>query len=1113
MASFDFGKLSPEPGNLASELNLVHYRGEQCLDEILDWAFDNYQFDCKALEESVKSEDRADMLRLHGNQCYEAKNYLQALDSYNKSIIAAPHPVLSNVRIEETESDAEFGFPRIDPARYGGVALEKCSALGKGFANRSAVMLDIGAYEKCLEDIDLALEYGYPEELRPKLEARRLKCQEAQRREKESNCSQRDFVDNVDRFALRDFLKNLKYNLTLKPPVIKDPNPCIPAFSSAVRVSYWPNKGRGLVATRDIKPGEVLGVERAFAFVFQQDLHATHCSVCALLVANPLPCPGCSQVVFCSKSCRVKGLSEDHWLECKILSSVRVHGLGKMELSYKLLKTWNFSQMKSMYNKLKMDKPTIPEQLGFNKSGKYNSSSFQSVYHLRQNLEVLSVEVVISICMDAFQLARLLELSKRFFVNESGKPVPVTKEDVLDTCKILVSNFAKFQVSELCPVTSLFNHSCFPVASWELEEMASFDFGRLAPKLTLVHYRGEQCLDEILDWAWDNDQFDCKALEESVKSEDRADMLRLLGNECYKAKKYAKALDSYNLSIMAAPHPVLSNVRIEETEGDAEFGFPRIDPARYGGVALEKCSALGKGFANRSAVMLDIGAYEKCLEDIDLALEYGYPEELRPKLEARRLKCQEVQRREKESNCSRRNFADENLESCILSDLLRQVKFYQALKPPVMKDPNPCMPAVSSAVKVSYWPDKGRGFVATKDIKPGEVLGVERSFAAVLEQDLLTTNCSTCTLLCVNPLPCPGCSQVVFCSKSCRVKGLSEDHWLECKILSSVLAYGLGTLARSYKLLKTWNFNQIKSMHNKLKMDKPILPEQLGFDKSGKYRSSSFQSVYHLLQGLETFPFEEVISECMNAFRLARLLEFSKRFFVNESGVPEPVTKEDFLETCKILVNNYAKFTQNSFVSQERGVFELYPAKSLINHSCSPVMSSKRFGRESFWYAVRPVAAGEELTISYVADFSIEPKQERKGKLVPVHNIVCSCQACEESWPTLPHLPGIVCSCVNCKKPFPDVGMYCHECFERLRGKLDIKTAFELRIISEKVMSALDVLQRMQNKVAQEEPISKQEFRHLCGASEVAFKYSTSPSKALVSFMKLMDVCAENGLM
>ncbi|XP_066953501.1 uncharacterized protein [Macrobrachium rosenbergii] len=991
MASFDFGKLSPEPGNLASELNLVHYRGEQCLDEILDWAFDNYQFDCKALEESVKSEDRADMLRLHGNQCYEAKNYLQALDSYNKSIIAAPHPVLSNVRIEETESDAEFGFPRIDPARYGGVALEKCSALGKGFANRSAVMLDIGAYEKCLEDIDLALEYGYPEELRPKLEARRLKCQEAQRREKESNCSQRDFVDNVDRFALRDFLKNLKYNLTLKPPVIKDPNPCIPAFSSAVRVSYWPNKGRGLVATRDIKPGEVLGVERAFAFVFQQDLHATHCSVCALLVANPLPCPGCSQVVFCSKSCRVKGLSEDHWLECKILSS--------------------------------------------------------------------------------------------------------------------------FQVSELCPVTSLFNHSCFPVASWELEEMASFDFGRLAPKLTLVHYRGEQCLDEILDWAWDNDQFDCKALEESVKSEDRADMLRLLGNECYKAKKYAKALDSYNLSIMAAPHPVLSNVRIEETEGDAEFGFPRIDPARYGGVALEKCSALGKGFANRSAVMLDIGAYEKCLEDIDLALEYGYPEELRPKLEARRLKCQEVQRREKESNCSRRNFADENLESCILSDLLRQVKFYQALKPPVMKDPNPCMPAVSSAVKVSYWPDKGRGFVATKDIKPGEVLGVERSFAAVLEQDLLTTNCSTCTLLCVNPLPCPGCSQVVFCSKSCRVKGLSEDHWLECKILSSVLAYGLGTLARSYKLLKTWNFNQIKSMHNKLKMDKPILPEQLGFDKSGKYRSSSFQSVYHLLQGLETFPFEEVISECMNAFRLARLLEFSKRFFVNESGVPEPVTKEDFLETCKILVNNYAKFTQNSFVSQERGVFELYPAKSLINHSCSPVMSSKRFGRESFWYAVRPVAAGEELTISYVADFSIEPKQERKGKLVPVHNIVCSCQACEESWPTLPHLPGIVCSCVNCKKPFPDVGMYCHECFERLRGKLDIKTAFELRIISEKVMSALDVLQRMQNKVAQEEPISKQEFRHLCGASEVAFKYSTSPSKALVSFMKLMDVCAENGLM
>ncbi|XP_066953505.1 SET and MYND domain-containing protein 4-like isoform X2 [Macrobrachium rosenbergii] len=646
--------------------------------------------------------------------------------------------------------------------------------------------------------------------------------------------------------------------------------------------------------------------------------------------------------------------------------------------------------------------------------------------------------------------------------------------------------------------------------------MAGFDFGKQASDLTFVHYRGERCLDEIFEWAWDNYHFDCKALEESVKSEDRANMLRLLGNQCYKAQNYLEALKSYNLSIMAAPHPVLSNIRIEETEGNTVFDFPRINPARYGGVALEKCSAFGKGFANRSAVMLDLGEYEKCLEDIDLALEYGYPEELRPKLEGRRLKCKEAQRQEEASNFRHgpRDFLDVNLEKRLLQDAFKKVKSAIAQKPPVLKDPNPCIPALSSSVKVSHWPNKGRGLVATRDIKPGEVLSVERAFAVVLGQELLATNCSTCTHKCVNPLPCPGCSQVVFCSRSCQVKGLSEDHWLECKILSSVLVHGLETSACSYKLLKTLNFSQMKSICDKLKREKHSLPEQLGFDSSGKYISSSFLPIYHLHQNLETLSFEGVITECMNAFRLVKLLELSKRFFVDESGKPVPATKEDFLDTCKMLVNNYAKFIQNSFGSPRLEVRVLSPAKGLINHACSPVMSLQLVGRESFSFALKPIAAGEELTISYIPDFfSIHPRHQRQRNLVSDMGIVCNCQACEENWPTLLHLPGIRCLCVNCKKPLSDVGVYCNKCLERLRGKLDIKTAFELRIISEKIMSALGVLQQMQNKVAQGELISKQEFRHLCGASEVAFKYSTMPSKALVSFMKLMVDCADNGLM
>ncbi|XP_064082862.1 SET and MYND domain-containing protein 4-like [Macrobrachium nipponense] len=636
------------------------------------------------------------------------------------------------------------------------------------------------------------------------------------------------------------------------------------------------------------------------------------------------------------------------------------------------------------------------------------------------------------------------------------------------------------------------------------------EFGKLGPELTLFHHRGEQCLDEIFEWAWDNYQFDCKALEESFKSEDRANRLRLLGNQCYNAKNYSKALDSYNQSIMAAPHPILSNIRIEETEDNAPFSFPLINPSSYGGVAVEKCSALGKGFANRSAVMLDIGEYEKCLEDIDLALECGYPEELRSKLEARRLKCQEAQRKEKASNCSHRNLVD-NLERFGLGEIVKNMKSYPTGKPPVLKDPNPCIPAFSRAVKVSYWPNKGRGLVAARDIKPGEVLVAERAFAVALGQNLLPTHCSTCAFPCVNPLPCPGCSKVVFCSKPCQVKGLSEDHWLECKILSSVLVHGLGKIALSYKLLKTWNFSQIKSMYDKLKRDKPTSPERLGFDKSGKYNSSSFQSVYHLQQCMDSRNLEYVISLCMDAFRLAKLLELSKRFFVDESGTPVTVTKKDFLDTCKILVNQQAMYTEFMLESQ---VMELFPAKSLINHSCSPVMSSRGFGRELVCYSLRPIAAGEELTVSYLCetDFSNKLKLQRKGEMVS-DTFLCSCQACEENWPTFLHLPKIRWSCVNCTKPLLNGGMHCNECVQSLIGEVDIEPALKMSNICEKVMSALGVLRQMQKRVELREPITKQDFRHLCAASEVAFTYTTLPSKALVNFMKLVDACGQMGLM
>ena len=65
---------------------------------------------------------------------------------------------------------------------------------------------------------------------------------------------------------------------------------------------------------------------------------------------------------------------------------------------------------------------------------------------------------------------------------------------------------------------------------------------------------------------------------------------------------------------------------------------------------------------------------------------------------------------------------------------------------------------------------------------------------------------------------------------------------------------------------------------------------------------------------------EDLMNECLYAFELTKLLELSEQFFLDEFGKPVHVTKEDFLETCKMLVINSEKSLRNSLVTPKSTV-------------------------------------------------------------------------------------------------------------------------------------------------------------------------------------------------
>lgn len=108
-----------------------------------------------------------------------------------------------------------------------------------------------------------------------------------------------------------DDLPNVTYGL----------NPAIPAASSAVKFSFSPEKGRHLVAIRDIAAGDVVIVEEPFAWTTQNAAALkTNCLHCLKRTMAPIPCINCSTVCYCSLKCREESWERYHRFECSILS-------------------------------------------------------------------------------------------------------------------------------------------------------------------------------------------------------------------------------------------------------------------------------------------------------------------------------------------------------------------------------------------------------------------------------------------------------------------------------------------------------------------------------------------------------------------------------------------------------------------------------------------------------------------------------------------------------------------------------------------------------------------------------------------------------------------------
>lgn len=250
------------------------------------------------------------------------------------------------------------------------------------------------------------------------------------------------------------------------------------------------------------------------------------------------------------------------------------------------------------------------------------------------------------------------------------------------------------------------------------------------------------------------------------KSADKSIQLRKSGNDlyikCNTMRDYIEVLRVYNESIAYAPN---------------------------------NSEELALAFGNRATVLFRLNYFRESLADINRALCLPYPDKSMGKLLIKKVHCMKIidhpdvsiiyddclkwidqhstnpDEKKKELKCAVEDQAPLcktiiNTQFC--DELLKQ---FQKLCPNLDK------------VQIGKNSKGELALIAAKDIQVGEAIAVEKIYIQGLHIEKPYLACWNCVMLCLNPIPCDGCSAATYCSESCKAEAWSKHHENECKIM------------------------------------------------------------------------------------------------------------------------------------------------------------------------------------------------------------------------------------------------------------------------------------------------------------------------------------------
>jgi len=526
------------------------------------------------------------------------------------------------------------------------------------------------------------------------------------------------------------------------------------------------------------------------------------------------------------------------------------------------------------------------------------------------------------------------------------------------------------------------------------------------------------------------------------KSAEVAASLRGEGNQYFKTKHYMMALYKYTESLSYAP--------LLENDNRAED------------------STASLAFANRSAVLFQLGKYQLCLEDISHAFSMSYPPALAYKLYDRKGLCLMALGQSSEAALSFRAAADalalSDLEHSRTQqwsrDLQKQVQSCEqnqqmhctdlGLSLTELSITCPDIPAceknsdfesLSDACDVTCDPLLGRYIVAKRDIPPGMIVLSEKPYASIMLADSRHDHCSHCYKFTLAPIPCLSCCHCLYCSAECRNLAYKLYHRFECPLGQILEKLGVDKFA--FLAIRTLVVTPLDVIY---KFCGPLSPHEAcsvssvhsDVDNDDVYRADSYDAICHLVTHAQHRTAHDLFRRAAIAIVLLRCLCFAGYF--ETKNPPLDVLSGagglllGHLQSFPCNAHEIAEFDLDPKAVATSTPHELgagiYATLSLFNHSCDPAVTRSFYGDRCVVRTIRSVRAGEELSDNYGAVFAMQLRSERRAKLRPQYFFECNCTACVEDWPLYSKLreTGPKWRCSDCFNSLPTGTTSCVHC-------------------------------------------------------------------------------------